>query len=48
MEDQAEETRGEAAERHVHDALRAALPPEYRLYGNARWCAKSRPGRACP
>jgi hypothetical protein len=41
--EQGDETRGEAAERHVHEALRAALPPEYRLYRNARWCAKSRP-----
>ncbi len=42
--DEGDETRGAAAERRVHDALRAALPPEYRLYRNARWCAKSRPG----
>ena len=37
-------TRGDAAERRVHDGLRAALPPEYRLYRNARWCARTRPG----
>ncbi len=38
------ETRGQAAERHVYDALRAALPAEYRLYPNVRWCARTRRG----
>ena len=38
------ETRGQAAEQRVHDTLRAALPPEYRLYPNVRWCAKTRRG----
>ena len=43
------ETRGQAAERHVHDALRAALPPEYPIYHRTpRWCAKTRPRRAGP
>ena len=28
---------GERAERLVHDRLRAALPPEYRLFANMRW-----------
>ncbi len=40
--DEVAETRGQAAERHVHDALRAALPPEYRIYQNVRWCARTR------
>lgn len=30
-------TRGEDAERHVHERLRAALPAEYRLYPNVAW-----------
>jgi hypothetical protein len=30
-------TRGEDAERLVHERLRAALPPEYRLYPNVAW-----------
>ncbi len=36
------ETRGQAAERRVLDDLRGALPPEYRIYPNVRWCAKTR------
>jgi len=33
---------GERAERHVHDRLRAALPPEYRLYPNVAWVVRDR------
>ena len=42
MVEQVAETRGQAAERRVHDVLRAALPAEYHLFPNVRWCAKTR------
>jgi hypothetical protein len=32
-------TAGLAAERRVHDRLRAALPADYRLYPNVHWVA---------
>ncbi len=37
-------TRGDAAERRVHDRLRAALPAEYRLYRNVPLASHTRPG----
>ncbi len=37
-------TRGEDAERLVHDRPRAALPPEYRIYPNVEWVGASRKG----
>ena len=37
-------TRGEDAERLVADRLRAALPPEYRLYPNVEWTGPMRDG----
>ena len=37
-------TRGQDAERLVHDRLRAALPAEYRLYPNVEWIGPSRRG----
>ena len=33
---------GARAEQVVHDRLRAALPPEYRLFANVRWLARDR------
>lgn len=35
-------TKGEDAERLVHERLRAALPPEYRLYPNVNWTGPMR------
>ena len=37
-------TRGEDAERLVADRLRAALPPEFRLYPNVEWTGPMRDG----
>jgi hypothetical protein len=37
-------TRGEDAERLVTERLRAALPPEYRLYPNVEWTGPMRDG----
>ena len=34
-------TKGEAAEQVVHDRLRAALPPEYRIFPNVHWIART-------
>ncbi len=42
MVEQVAETRGQAAERRVHDVLRSALPAEYHLFPSVRWCAKTR------
>ncbi|MEZ4596715.1 MAG: NERD domain-containing protein/DEAD/DEAH box helicase, partial [Chloroflexota bacterium] len=38
------ETSGDAAERRVHDLLRAALPPDYRIARNWRWVLQRAPG----
>lgn len=35
------EAAGKKAERLVHDRLRAALPPEYRLYPNVAWIGRT-------
>ncbi len=37
-------TRGEDAERLVHERLRAALPPEYHLYAKVAWTGPTRDG----
>ncbi len=37
-------TRGEKAERRVHERLREALPAEYRLYPNVAWTGPMRDG----
>lgn len=34
-------TRGQDAERLVHDRLRVALPSEYRLFANVQWLART-------
>lgn len=36
------ESAGSRAERHVHDRLRAALPPEYALFPNVTWLVRDR------
>ncbi len=38
-------TQGQAAERLVADRLRAALPPEYRLFSNVAWLGRTAPER---
>jgi len=38
-------TQGQAAERLVADRLRAALPPEYRLFENVAWLGRTAPER---
>jgi hypothetical protein len=35
------ESHGEKAERRVFERLRAALPPEYRLYPNVSWIGRT-------
>ena len=37
-------TRGEAAERRVRDALRAAVPADWRIHANCRWLGRDRSG----
>ena len=38
-------TQGQGAERLVADRLRAALPPEYRLFENVAWLGRTAPER---
>jgi hypothetical protein len=37
-------TRGEEAELRVRDALRAALPADWRINANCRWLGRDRSG----